>query len=211
MDRLLSAFSLSAVGRYVHAPEKIQRELVRKAIHLLVAFVPLLASIDKPLTMVLLASGTLFYIFSEKLRRDGWSVALVSDITVIASRERDKGHFVMGPVTLGLGAMLALLLYPEPAATVAIYALAFGDSLASLVGMSLGGRTIPGTRGKTVSGSLACFAGVYVATLLVTGKHTAAFCIAAVSTVLEAMPTGDLDNIIIPVGAGLAASTLAFF
>jgi dolichol kinase len=34
--------------------------------------------------------------------------------------------------------MLSLLLYPDPAASIAIYALAFGDGLASLVGKLVG-------------------------------------------------------------------------
>ena len=66
-------------------------------------------------------------------------MAVVSGLTVAAARPGDAG-FVLGPATLGLGAMLALLLYPLPASAIAIYALAFGDAAASVVGMACAGR-----------------------------------------------------------------------
>ena len=208
MYKLLTAVGTAVPLSGSHISDKLHREFVRKAIHLLVAFVPYLAWVNRPLTMAALASGTLFYVFSEALRLRGSPVLLVSDITVLASRDGDRGRFVLGPVTLGLGAMLALLLYPEPAATIAIYALAFGDGFASIVGMSFGRRRVPFTRDKTIAGSLACFLGVYLSCLLVTGDHGFALPIALASTVLEAIPTGDLDNLLIPVGTGLVANIL---
>ncbi|CAI8006422.1 hypothetical protein GBAR_LOCUS4711 [Geodia barretti] len=127
------------------------RELIRKAIHLLVALVPPLASVHLPLTMGLLMAGTLFYTAAEGMRLAGLRVAVVSGLTVAAARPRDTG-FVLGPVTLGLGAMLALLLYPLPASAIAIYALAFGDAAASLIGMAFAGWRMPLNRNKTVAG-----------------------------------------------------------
>ena len=105
--------------------------------------------------MALLAFGTVFYVFAEKARLAGRTILIISDLTIIASRERDRGRFVLGPVTLGVGALLALLLYPSTAAALAIYALAFGDGLASLAGKLLPSPRIPLTRGKTLAGSLA--------------------------------------------------------
>ena len=105
---------------------QLKTEVIRKAIHILVALVPLIAAVDIHFTIGLLAGGTLFYILAENARRRGRSIILVSDLTLIASRGRDNGKFVLGPVTLGVGAMLALLLYPEPASVIAIFALAFG-------------------------------------------------------------------------------------
>jgi dolichol kinase len=123
---------------------RVQGEFVRKSLHLLIAIVPILASANLPATLALLAFGTLFYAFAESSRRHGNPILVVSDLTLIASRDRDKTGFVLGPVTLGLGAMISLLLYPEPAASIAIYALAFGDGLAALVGRVVGGQdTLP--------------------------------------------------------------------
>src|SRR5512135_578477 len=127
----------------VTALERFQGEIVRKSLHFLIALVPVLASVSLSATLGLLAAGTLFYAFAESSRLRGIPVPLVSDLTLIASREKDRDGFVLGPVTLGLGAMLSLLLYPLPAASLAIYALAFGDGIASLAGTMLGGPRLP--------------------------------------------------------------------
>ena len=190
---------------------QIRTEIVRKAIHLLIALVPLLASIDVSFTMGLLGAGTLFYIFAEHARRRGVSVLFISDLTVIASRARDRGRFVLGPVTLGIGAMLALLLYPGEASIIAIYALAFGDSVASLVGKMIGGPVLPFTKGKTLAGSLACFTVVFAVTNRMTGNLSIAIVVALAAAIFEAMPATDMDNIIVPVGTGFVAYHLLVF
>jgi phytol kinase len=193
---------------YSRTVDRIQGEFVRKSLHLLIAFVPLLASMNLPATLTLLALGTVFYAIAEASRIQGRPVPVVSDITLIASRVRDRNGFVLGPITLGIGAMLSLLLYPSPAAAIAIYALAFGDGFASLVGTMVRGPRIPYLRGKTFSGSLACFTAVFIVTLRVTSRPVDALVIAAAATFLEAIPTGNFDNIILPFGVGMIASQL---
>ena len=104
--------------------------------------------------------------------------------------------------------MLSLLLYPLPSASIAILALAFGDGFASLVGTLLRGPKIPLLRTKTVAGSLACFTAVFLVTLRITMKPVDALVVAGAATVLEAIPAGNFDNIIIPFGVGLVATQL---
>src|SRR5258706_15718011 len=89
---------------------RVQGEIVRKSLHLLIAIVPVLASIDLFGTLALLAAGTLFYAFAETSRLGGAPIAVVSDLVLIASRDKDRKGFVLGPVTLSLGAMLSLIL-----------------------------------------------------------------------------------------------------
>lgn len=192
----------------VKAGRPIQGEVLRKMLHFLIAMVPPLATWNLPYTMLLLASGAILYTAAEMARASGTSVFLIGDITSIASRPRDRGRLVMGPVTLALGAMLALLLYPEPAASLAIYALAFGDGLASLVGMTVRGPRLPFAGGKTVSGSLACFLAVFLISLSLGGSPAAAAVLGLTAAFLESLPSGDLDNILIPIGVGSLASTL---
>jgi dolichol kinase len=189
--------------------EEIRTELVRKSIHMLIGLVPLLASsLGVAAALGVLTGGAVFYSWAEFRRRAGFSVFVVSQLTVFAARTRDKDRFVLGPVTLALGAMIALMLYPEPAATVAIYALAFGDGFSSIVGKLVGEVRIPFTGGKTLEGSLACFFSVFAAATAVTGRVVHAFWIALLATIIEALPLRDLDNIILPVGTGLATSLL---
>jgi dolichol kinase len=109
----------------------------------------------------------------------------------------------MGPVTLGLGALLALLFYPSPAASIAIYALAFGDGFASLVG-KLFGRVRPAFLcGKSVEGSLACFFAVLISAWRVSWDLRIALMAAITAAVVEALPLEDYDNLALPVTVGL--------
>jgi phytol kinase len=206
MDRIASLVRPIVNKKYFAVPQAFGGEIVRKALHLLIAFVPLLAGVDLSATMMLLAGGTLFYVFAERLRIEGCPVLLISDLTVIASRERDRGRFVLGPVTLGVGAMLSLMLYPSTAAAIAIYALAFGDGFASLAGKLFRSPSIPFTRNKTLAGTTACFIAVLLGTWKLTGRLSVAISIAVAATMLELIPIRDFDNLILPVGTGLVAT-----
>ncbi len=193
----------AVAGRFSISPD-VEIELIRKSIHISVAFVPFVVGIiGVAPTLSLLAFGTVFYAYAETLRLAGRPVYIVSGLTMSASRTRDLGGFVLGPVTLGIGAMAALLLYPDPAARIAIFALAFGDGFASLVGRAFGTIRIPG--GKSLEGSLACFVAVLIPTYYITALPAHAVVIALVATFLEITPLKDVDNIVLPIGTGLVA------
>lgn len=194
-----------APRRFAAIGEEIRIEILRKAIHLLIAIVPSLARIDLRLTLGLLSFGILVYAICEAYRIDGKRIPVISRVTALAARRRDAGKFVLGPVTLGLGAMLALLLYPSPAAAVAIYALAFGDGFSSLVGKLFGSIRLPFTGGKSLEGSLTCLGAVFLAALAVSGRPLPALAVAAVAMVVEAAPLKDFDNIVLPVLTGAFA------
>jgi dolichol kinase len=170
-----------------------------------------MAAFNYPATVVLLAAGILGYVQMESLRVAGLRIPLVSMVTDMASRPRDRGRFVLGPVTLGLGALLALVMYPSPAASIAIYALAFGDGFASLVGRFLGRVRPAFLRGKSLEGSLACFAAVLVAAYGVSRDHRVALTAAITATVTEALPLEDYDNLALPLVVGLAVSIVFSF
>jgi dolichol kinase len=192
-------------GRRERLSHELQTELIRKSIHLSIALVPTVAALlGTGVTLVLLGAGTVLYAYAEHQRRSGNPVPVISRLTEAASRTRDIDRFVMGPVTLGVGAMLALLLYPDPAASLAIYALAFGDGAASLVGKLIGRVRIPGTGGKTVEGSIACAIGVAIPTALVIPEPRIVAGTALSAALLEMLPTGDADNLVLPVGVGLS-------
>jgi phytol kinase len=188
---------------------EIRTEIIRKSIHMLIAFTPLLAqTIGRNITVMLLLGGILLYSFAEMLRLRGKTVFLISRLTRLSERRRDRGHFVLAPVTLGFGAVLALALYPEPAASIAIYALAFGDGLSSLFGKIFGTIRIPFTGGKSVEGSFTCFIAVFVSSFIVLQDLRFAVLIALFSTLLEALPTKDFDNLVLPAGTGFFTALL---
>jgi dolichol kinase len=184
--------------------DELMTEIVRKSIHFLIALSPSLASISRPFTVLFLIIGTLGYTYMETLRLAGVKVPLISSLTSMASRSRDLGHFVMGPVTLGMGALLALLLYPSPAASIAIYALAFGDGFASLIGKFFGRIRPAFLCGKSIEGSLACFLAVLISSYGVSRNFRIAFIAALTAMAVEALPLEDYDNLALPMIVGLA-------
>lgn len=198
----------------------IAKEVFRKSIHLCSAILPFLMTKAKVQVSCILVFILIFYCVSEFLRLAGKEVFLISSITRTASRKRDENKFVLGPVTLVIGILAATFLwYPVPAA-IGIYALAFGDGLASLVGKLIGRVEIPFTDGKTVAGSLTCFSAIFISTFLtlyfseaIPAQVNAAYIsllIAAAGMLIEVLPLKDFDNIVIPVVLGGIAQLQLF-
>jgi len=191
------------VGQSI-TPARAKSELVRKSLHFLIALSPAMATVGLPFAVLSLFVGIIAYTLMELLRASGVRVPVVSAITGMASRERDAGRFVFGPVTLGLGAILALLLFPLPAATAGIFALAFGDGFAGLAGR-LFGRIRPAfLLGKSVEGSVACFMATGFSVYLLSHNVTVALVAASVATAVEALPLEDFDNVVLPLVVGFA-------
>ena len=207
-EMLAGRFAGKMAARAAVSRDEIAIELIRKSIHLLIAFTPLLLSISKPLTLALLSSGIAAFAAFEALRMRGIRIPLISALTEKAARKRDAGRFVKGPITLGLGALLSALLFEPIPASVAIYILAFGDGFSSLVGKLFGHVRMPFTRGKSVEGSLTCLAVSMISAYAVSGKLGASAAVAAFATIVEALPAKDWDNILLPLAAGLMATLL---
>ena len=184
------------------------KELFRKSIHLCSALVPFFLKKWYWLTVALLVFALVAYTFCELTRLKGKSIPVISKITELAARKRDEDKFVLGPVTLVLGILLAALTIPDPKyRTIGIFALAFGDGLASLCGKLFGRVHIPFTKGKTVAGSLACFTAVFISSFCVLQLTEAAFIVAFAAMTIELLPLADMDNIIIPPVIGWLSMT----
>ena len=162
-------------------------------------FIPLFLHLNKTVTLILLCCALLCYSISEILRLHGIEIPLVSHITQAASRQRDNNGFVMGPVTLVLGIVLTAVLFDEQSERVGIFALAFGDGLASLGGKTFGKVRVPFTNGKTAAGSLTCFSAIFVCSFAVTNNTAMALILAAAGTLIEGLPLKDYDNLFLPV------------
>ncbi|MGI5173898.1 phosphatidate cytidylyltransferase [Treponema sp. OMZ 840] len=190
------------VRRYTN--DKI-KELFRKSIHLCSALVPPLLARARIPVLCALCAVLFFYCVAEFLRMRGFSVFLVSKITEAAARKRDENRFVLGPVCLALGILITEILFDAKAAAVGIYALAFGDGLASLAGKMFGITVIPHTAGKTVIGSLTCFTAIFLSSWAVSGSTFAALIIAVCGMAIELIPLKDFDNLIIPIVSAFIA------
>ncbi|PKL04576.1 MAG: hypothetical protein CVV53_08760, partial [Spirochaetae bacterium HGW-Spirochaetae-9] len=65
--------------------QEVTIEFTRKSIHLLIAFVPFLYSLSRPMTIALLVAGTILYIVFETLRMRGIYIPLISSLTAQAA------------------------------------------------------------------------------------------------------------------------------
>lgn len=183
----------------------MQKELVRKSIHMTIAFIPALASFNNNFATALLLGGVLFYFSTEYLRVNGYNLGFVTSISEIASRDRDKG-ITIGPITLALGAILVLIFFNPMAAACGIYALAFGDGLSSVTGKLWGQKKIPLTNGKSYIGFFTCFTMILSTTYGVTGSLSRSFLAALGGSLIELIPLKDVDNILIPIVVALIVS-----
>ena len=201
---MLADFS-NAPLRTKSQKEELKAESIRKGIHVLVAVVPGLASLNLPNTALLLMLGTLFYTVAESMRFLGFSMPMISSVTEAVLRKREQGRFALAPITLGLGALLALLLFPAPVATAAIYTLAFADSASILVGKFLGRLRPAFLRGKSLEGLLACALTSFLAAFFVFREWKTALAVGIASLLIDALPLREFDNLFLPLAAGLAA------
>ncbi len=178
------------------------KELFRKSIHICSAFVPYFLSLFYRQVIILLCIVLIVYSISEIFRLKGYTIPLVSKITETAARKRDANKFVLGPVTLVCGILLASLLLPLDCARVGIFALSFGDGFASLTGRFLGKVSIPFSGGKTAAGSLSCFFAVYISTFICSGNTLVSLIVAFAAMIIELLPIKDFDNLVIPISIG---------
>lgn len=185
--------------------EELLVEVVRKTIHLSSALTIVFAERWYTLTIVGIIGISVLYCISEFLRMRGRELYFIAQITRYASRRRDKGRFVLGPLTLAGGVLAALLLFPIHTAKIAIFALAFGDGLASLVGKRFGKIRLPFFKDKTVAGSLACFAAVFLSAFAVSGNFWKGLLLGIAGASIEMLPLKDYDNLLIPIAIGSLA------
>lgn len=180
----------------------IAKEIFRKTIHLCSAIIPFLLTVAYWPVLIALSVVLVLYCIFEAMRLHGLHIPLISSVTAVAARKRDENKFVLGPVTLSVGILLAALLFDQQSARIAIFALAFGDGLASLAGKLFGRAHIPCTSGKTAAGSLTCFAAIFISSFLVCGSAKSALILASIGMFMEVLPLKDFDNVLIPLVIG---------
>lgn len=185
--------------------EELLVEVFRKTIHLSSALTVVFAERWYVLTVAGIVGISVVYCISEFLRMHGYELYIIAYITRYASRARDKGRFVLGPLTLAGGVLAALLLFPIHTAKIAIFALAFGDGLASLIGKRFGKIRLAFFKDKTVAGSVTCFAAVFLSAFAVSGSFWKSLLLGIAGAGIEMLPLKDYDNLLIPILIGYIA------
>lgn len=102
---------------------------------------------------------------------------------------------------LGVGYLLAGLMFPPPAAAAGMLALALGDPAAALVGRHFGVRR--GMAGKTWVGSVACFVVAALAIWTIPGFGLDAAAAGGAMAALVERRAGPLDNVLVPVAVAM--------
>jgi dolichol kinase/phosphoserine phosphatase len=181
-----------------------KNDLVREAIHASGFFVPVLAGFLGvfPVALIICVVSTLYFL-SELSRMNRKNMPIISAITRHAVSPTERYEFAAAPLYFAMGIFLALLLFPAPVNGAAIAIFTLGDSTASLFGGLISKKPLPFNKGKTVEGSLAGFFFAFLAgTFFV--SPVLALIGAAVAMAIESLPLPINDNILIPLGTGLA-------
>jgi dolichol kinase/phosphoserine phosphatase len=177
------------------------QEFRRKGIHATSLFVPLLAGINYILTLELLAATTIVYLASEWSRLNGIRFPVLSSVTRLCVRASERRRFAFAPVTLALGVVFSLVLFPTLIASVSIAILACADSMATIAGKFYGKIRIPYNHKKSLEGSIAFFITAFICAVIYVPLKTALI-VSLVSCIIESLPV-EFDNISIPLGTGL--------
>lgn len=128
-------------------------------------------------------------------------------------RDEEKSSF-SGVFWMLLGVQTTVaLVEPVPLAATALLYLILGDTVASLIGMRLGGPHWPGSK-KRLSGSIACFAVcLFIGVVLLSPAYGWPVVVigALAATFLETLSLQINDNFLIPVGSSLVLITAIKF
>ena len=181
-----------------------ENDLLREAIHASGFFVPVLSGLVGvyPIALMICVVSAL-YALSELLRMYRKNLPVISAITRNAALPTELYEFTAAPLYFAAGILLTLLLFPAPVNGAAIAIFTLGDSTASLFGGLISKKPLPFNKGKTLEGSLfgsffAFLAGAFFVSPVL------ALIAAAVAMAIESLPLPVNDNILIPLGAGLA-------
>ncbi len=177
------------------------QEFRRKGIHACSLFVPMLAGVNYLLTLKILILITILYLASEWARLNGIRFPILSSITRLCVRSSERRRLAYAPVTLALGVVLSLVLFPALVACVTITILACADSMATIVGKFYGKIRIPYNHKKSLEGSVAFYITAFMCAVIYVPLKTALI-VSLVSCIIESLPI-EFDNISIPLGTGL--------
>jgi dolichol kinase len=194
----------------------LRHEVARKAIHLTSAVVPAAyaAGLRRDLLAALLGGALVVALGVEAARRRLPGVrapfeAALGDL--LRPHERDRWS---GATWMAVAYLLAVALFPRPAAVAAMLAVALGDAAAAVVGRWAGARRAPpppgAAAGKTWAGTAACAVASALGALLVARLAPGAALACAAAAALAERPRGPLDdNVRVALAAGGAAQLAA--
>ena len=183
------------------------REISRKAIHIFNIIIPLFHIYilkDKIDMIIFLSAMLIFCFFIEIFRSESSFISkFFEKYLFFMMRSFEKQGSLTGSTWVFVGALITIILVPQPFSLLALFFLAFGDTLAALVGMKFPFIKIGN---KTLSGSLACFIMCIFVGLILNFEISLEIILigAFTATIVELISIKINDNISIPVLSGCA-------
>ena len=183
------------------------REISRKAIHIFNILIPLFHIYifkNKIDMIIFLSAMVIFCFFIEIFRTENSFISkFFEKYLFFMMRSFEKQGSLTGSTWVFVGALITIILVPQPFSLLALFFLAFGDTLAALVGMKFPFIKIGE---KTLSGSLACFIMCLFVGLFLNFEISSEIILigAFTATIAELTSIKINDNISIPVLSGCA-------
>jgi dolichol kinase len=197
------------------APTTWQAEISRKVLHVATAIIPTVYLFTERTTMLaLLSTCTVVAVVVEILRQVQPHFAVLFKRSVGFMVRSSEWRRVCGATYVFLGALLAVLLFPQKVAVAGLLILSISDTAAALIGLRFGRAPF---LGKTLSGSLAFLVTAYgILVLTLPDPRGRLLLLAMAVTLVEAVPALKLgqfelnDNLTIPLltGVGVLISRL---
>jgi dolichol kinase len=180
-------------------------EIRRKAIHLFSLVIPFgYALVSKKTAVIALIGVTAFFLFFDVIRYYNECIRTIYARYLIGTvvREKEKNRLI-GSTYFSLGACLCVWLFDKPVAILSLLVLIIPDTVAALVGGTIGRTPIFGT--KTLEGSVAFFLSASLIVLLFPGiRPLVGLAAAFMATLAECLPLRIDDNLLIPLVMGFS-------
>ncbi len=172
---------------------------LRKLIHLSALLVPILTEVtSKTVVLTAMCIIAIVYTLEEMLRLKGRRLPVITSFTLRMSRPEETVRFIIRPIYLAVGIILALVLFPTRIAYASICIVAVGDPVAAYVGGKIGRR--PVRQKKTLEGLIAGFiVSLLLASLII--SPVVALVGSAGAMLMELLDIPD-DNLTMPIAAG---------
>ena len=183
------------------------REISRKAIHIFNIIIPLFHIYifkNKIDMIIFLSAMVIFCFFIEIFRNQNSFISkFFAKYLSFMMRSFEKRGSLTGSTWVFVGALITIILVPQPFSLLALFFLAFGDTMAALVGMKFPFINIGN---KTLSGSLACFTMCLFVGFAINFEISLEIILigAFTATIAELASIKINDNISIPVLSGCA-------
>ena len=202
-----------AVAAGAGRPLTLRQELVRKAVHLGAASIPIGYSLGVPrgLLEAVLSAAVALALVTEAARRASPAAGILFNRVFGSLVRRHEERAITGATWLAVSCLALVLLLSRHAAVAALWCATVGDPVAAIVGKTWTTLRAPVHEArKTLVGSLAgAVASVAGAWLLAGYPPVRALAIAGVGALAEAMPVNVDDNVRVAAAAGAVAQLLA--